>query len=39
MNGFRRDLVVALLTLGVCDAAWSQNAPTPVTAVPARVAP
>jgi len=27
MNGFRRRLVVALLTLGVCDAAWSQNAP------------
>jgi mono/diheme cytochrome c family protein len=27
MNGFRRGLAVALLALGACDAAWSQNAP------------
>ena len=28
MNGFRRRLVVTLLTLGACNAAWSQNVPT-----------
>jgi mono/diheme cytochrome c family protein len=27
MNGFQRPLAVALLALGACDAAWSQNAP------------
>ena len=27
MNRFRVRLVVALLALGACDAAWSQNAP------------
>jgi mono/diheme cytochrome c family protein len=26
MNGFHRGLAVALLALGACDAAWSQNA-------------
>jgi mono/diheme cytochrome c family protein len=27
MDGFRRRLAVALLALGACNAAWSQNAP------------
>jgi mono/diheme cytochrome c family protein len=27
MNGFHGGLAVALLALGVCNAAWSQNAP------------